>query len=446
LVKLNWKQTAFIGLGMVFISLVWTPYNLFIPLFLQSGDPVFDALHQVTIPGFGLNAKFTGLVMTLDNVIAVLIVPLIGVWSDNTHTRLGRRLPFLLISTPVVAITFSLIPFTMLLIRPAFQGSISENLGAFVLFIAVVGVMLVGMQFFRAPSRALLPDLTPSFLRSEANGIISFMGGTASVIAALLIARSFDVQPWLPFVIVGVLLCIVTIILYFGLRKLVAGVQDAPVDAEPERPSLREMFASTIGLPRACCPSLIKLLIAVFIFSIGYNAFETFYSSYAVAKLGVTAGQAARQFSIALIAFLIFAIPAGFIGERFGRRRSILAGLCIFTVPLIIVNLIPGLAVSGIVLALGGMAWALIEVNTLPMILDSAPDDSRSGFFAGLFYLTNQGAAIVSPIITGTIIDWMGRDYQALFIVTSTTFVIALIIMIFVKRGEARLTKAQSVG
>ncbi|MBN1121755.1 MAG: MFS transporter [Anaerolineae bacterium] len=439
--KLNWKQTALIGLGMVFISLVWTPYNLFIPLFLQSGDPIFDALHKVSIPGFGLNAKFTGLVMTLDNVAAVLIVPLIGVWSDNTHTRLGRRLPFLLFSTPVVAVTFSLIPFTTLMIRPAFQGSISGNMGAFVLFIAAVGVMLVGMQFFRAPSRALLPDLTPSPLRSKANGIISFMGGTASVIASLWIAQSFDVQPWLPFVIVAVLLCVVTFALYFGLRRSVTETHDLPVEAEPKQPSIREMFANTFDLPKPHRSSLIKLLVAVFIFSIGYNAFETFYSSYAVAKLGVTAGQAARQFAIALIAFLVFAIPAGFIGERFGRRRSILAGLCIFTVPVLIVVLVPGLVINEIMLAAGGLAWALIEVNTLPMILDSAPDDSRSGFFAGLFYLTNQGAAIVSPIITGTIIDWMGRDYQALFIVTSTTFVIALIIMVFVRRGEARLTK-----
>jgi maltose/moltooligosaccharide transporter len=443
-VKLNWKQTALIGLGMVFISLVWTPYNLFIPLFLQSGDPVFDALHEVSIPGFGLNAKFTGLVMTLDNIAAVLIVPLIGVWSDNTHTRLGQRLPFLLISTPVVAITFSLIPFTTLLIRPAFQGSISGNRGAFVLFIAAVGVMLIGMQFFRAPSRALLPDLTPSPLRSEANGIISFMGGIASVVASLWIARSFDVQPWLPFVIVGVLLCIVTSLLYLGLRRPVTEVHELPADSEPKQPSIRAIVANMIDLPRACCPSLIKLLAAVFIFSIGYNAFETFYSSYAVAKLGVTAGQAARQFAIALIAFLIFAIPAGFIGERLGRRRSILAGLFIFSVPVLIIVLVPGLAVNEIVLASGGLAWALIEVNTLPMILDSAPDDSRSGFFSGLFYLTNQGAAIVSPIITGTIIDWMGRDYQALFIVTSATFVIALIIMVFVRRGEARPAKAAS--
>jgi len=444
-VKLNWKQTALIGLGMVFISLVWTPYNLFIPLFLQSGDPIFDALHEVSIPGFGLNAKFTGLVMTLDNIAAVLIVPLIGVWSDNTHTRLGQRLPFLLISTPVVAITFSLIPLTTLLIRPAFQGSIPGNLGAFVLFIAAVGVMLVGMQFFRAPSRALLPDLTPSPLRSEANGIISFMGGTASVVASLWIARSFDVQPWLPFVIVAVLLCVVTFALYLGLRRPVAETRDPPVETEPEQPSIREMFASAFDLPKPHRSSLIKLLAAVFTFSIGYNAFETFYSSYAVAKLGVTAGQAARQFAIALIAFLIFAIPAGFIGERFGRRRSILAGLFIFSVPVIIVVVVPGLAVNEIVLAAGGLAWALIEVNTLPMILDSAPDDSRSGFFAGLFYLTNQSAAIVSPIVTGAIIDWMGRDYQALFIVTSTTFVIALIIMVFVRRGEARLTKAVPV-
>lgn len=429
--KLNWRQTFFIALGPVVISLIWTNYNLFVPLFLQAGDPVFDAQNQVSFYGFGLGAALTGVIMTLDNIGAILIAPFIGVWSDRVRTRIGRRYPFILASTPLIALSFASIPLATLLIDPLTDGSVAGNAGAFALFMLAVSLTLFGMAVFRAPARALMPDLTPSPLRSQANGVISFVSGITSVLTALVIARLFDIQVWIPFTVAAVLVVTVIVVQFFSIKEPLAP-EETP---HTKKQSVIQQYTGLVtGEERR---SLVMLMLAVFGFSLGYNALETFYSSYAVSELGVTAGDAAGMFSAALIAFLVCAIPAGFAGERIGRKRAILIGLSIFTVTLGVIFLVPGLVVNAPVLVIGGVSWSLIEVNALPMVLDSTTDDSLAGTYTGFFYFASQVASIISPIITGAVIDWMGRDYNGLFVVTLVFFILAMIFMIFVTRGES---------
>ncbi len=112
--KLNWGFTFLIGLGFFGIEVLWRLYNNFVPLYPQSGSAVFDAAQDAPLMGFGLKTFTAGLVMGLDNLAALFLLPVIGAISDRTYTRIGRRMPFILLLAPVAAISFGLIP-----LRPA---------------------------------------------------------------------------------------------------------------------------------------------------------------------------------------------------------------------------------------------------------------------------------------------------------------------------------------
>jgi len=143
------------------------------------------------------------------------------------------------------------------------------------------------------------------------------------------------------------------------------------------------------------------------------------------------------MFAAALVAFIIGAIPAGYVGERIGRKNTILIGLSGFALVILLFFLVPGMRINALALAVGGLAWALVSVNALPMVLDTTEDTRLAGTYTGLYYVAAQAASIAAPILTGAVIDWMGRNYNALFLVTLVFFILAIVFMTFVTRGEA---------
>lgn len=429
--KLDWRKTFFIGFGFLGISLMWQVYNLFVPLFLQAGNPEFEAQSATGILGFGLSASIAGAIMTLDNVAALFLLPLVGIWSDRTRTRVGRRYPFILTAAPVAAIAFVLIPVAAKMINPAANGSVSANPGAFTLFLIAIGLMLLAMAFFRTPVIALMPDLTPSPLRSKANGVINFMGGLGGIIASLGLARFFDVDPLIPFASGSGLLLLAVLLLFITVRE--PRLSDTAAEAQQEAVE-RVTLGSAL---RAGDRSLIFLLAAIFCWFVGFNAIETFFSSYAVTTLGVSAGTAGTLFSIALGLFILFSIPAGYIGTRLGRRLTIMLGLLIFAVLLVVAYFVPSVPVIAAILGLGGAGWALVNINSLPMVVDLTRNERLLGTYTGFYYAASQTAAIFGPILNGLIIDATGRNYASIFLATPAFFVLALICMAFVRRGEA---------
>ncbi len=486
--KLDWKLTFLIGFGFLGISVMWQVYNLFVPIFLQAGNPDFDsqtaakthivqagetfesiaeiyhieagelralnpadaaaaleAGQELSIQpynGFGLSASLAGTIMTLDNIAALFILPVIGVWSDRTRTRIGRRYPYILAGAPVAAIAFALIPVAAGLITPGTSGSIAQNQGAFAFFMIAAGLMLLAMALFRTPVIALMPDLTPSPLRSKANGVINLMGGIGGIIAALGLSLLFDKNPLYPFLVGSVLLVVAIALLFFTVRE-----PEVSEIAHPESEE-EEALGALKGvklIPPAYRRSLIFLMLAIFSWFVGFNGIETFFSSYAVTTLGVTAGEAGPLFSVALGVFILFAVPAGFLGERFGRKRTILIGLVAFAILLTLAFFFANVTLIVIVLALGGASWALININSLPMVVDTTEDERLLGTYTGLYYFASQSAAIFGPILNGVIIDLTGRNYNSIFLVTPTFFVLAVLCMVFVTRGEAHVQTAVEV-
>jgi len=428
-VKLDYKKTFLIGFGFFGISVLWTMYNAYVPIYLQAGNPGFDAPDEV---GFGLRAGLTGVIMTLDNVAAFFLLPLIGVWSDRVWTRFGRRMPFILALAPIAILAFVLIPVAVQMIPPELNGQTDQLVTPLALFMVAVGLFLLAMACFRTPVIALMPDLTPSPLRSQANGVINMMGGIGTLMATLGSGFLYSMGRMVPFLFGAVLMAAAVLMLYFFVQER----RDVEIEARED-----EGLGGLRGVQRVSPEarrSLAFLMSAIFCWFVGYNVVETFLSSYGVSELGMSTGRAPLLMGVASLAFLAFAVPAGYVAARFGRRRTIISGLAIFALLLTANFFLRSGTLIWPIMAIGGVGWALVNINSLPMVVDISASDADLGTYTGLYYIASQFAAVVGPIVNGYIVEWGGNDYNLIFVVTPAFFLLAILCMLGVTKGEAK--------
>lgn len=393
--KLDYKKTFFIGLGFFTVSLVWGIYNVKTPLYLKE---------------LGLSGVAVGSVMTIDNIFAIIFLPIFGALSDRTKTRYGRRMPYLLVGIPLSAAAFFLIPFA--------QSSL--------LFLMIT---IIAMNFFmsiyRAPTVALMPDVTPRPLRSKANGIINFMGGAGSVVTFVAAGFLLKVNEIYPFAAVSIIMILVIILMYNMVRE--------PEELEDEK-TVNEAAGSPEG-ERGKTMSLIFLLLAIFFWFTGYNAVETFFSTYGAEVLKISDSQTAFLLAVFSGLFLVFAIPSGIIATRMGRKKVILSGIVLLTAVFVSLIFVKSILPMYALLAVGGISWALININSYPMVVEMTANKGI-GQYTGYYYFFSMLAAIVSPILFGFLKDMLGDDF--LFIYASIAMVIAFSFMMPVKHGEAK--------
>jgi maltose/moltooligosaccharide transporter len=414
--KFSYGRTFLLGFGFFGVSVIWGTYNAFVPLFLESR--------------FGLPAILIGLFMTLDNIAALLIQPPVGAWSDRLRTPIGRRMPFILIGAPVGAVAFGIIPLAT----------------ALPVFVACTATLILSMAFWRTPVVALMPDITPSKYRSQANGIINFMGGVGAIISFLGGAALYEMNIAFPFWL-GSGLVILAALMVFIFIKEPKVTQDKDQAAKPS------MIESLKIIVTDRERSALRILLAIFFWFISYNAIEAFFTLYAVNHLGTTEANGARLLGQLSLLFVIFALPSGYIGARIGRRLTIMTGiimmgsamLAMFVVPVetltILITTLPVLGnvpVVGLVLMMAGIAWALININSLPMVVDMT-EDARIGTYTGLYYLFSTLAAIAGPNINGVIVWLFGNNYQMVMAIGPVFMLLALIMMMGVRRGEAKV-------
>lgn len=427
--KLDYRKTLLIGFGFFGISVLWTLYNAYVPIFLQAGNPKFNAGGEV---GFGFEPGLTGVIMTLDNIAAFFLIPLIGVWSDRVWTRFGRRMPFVLALAPVSIIAFMLIPATVGMIAPEYSGQIDKLGTPLAFFMLAIGIFLTAMAAFRTPVITLMPDLTPSPLRSQANGIINLMGGVGTLVATLASGFLYAIGRMVPFVFGGVLMVAAVVMLFLFVKEK----REFEAAASDE-----EGFGALRGIKRVSKDarrSLFFLMGAIFCWFVGYNAVETFLTSYGVSELGMSLGSAPLLMGVASLTFLAFAVPAGYIAARFGRRKTIITGLVVFGVLLLVNFFLQNAVLIWPVMAIGGLGWALVNINSLPMVIDTAASDADVGTYTGLYYIASQLAAVAGPTINGYIVEWGGGNYNLIFVVTPIFFLFAILCMLQVTQGEAR--------
>ncbi|HEX7394269.1 MAG TPA: MFS transporter, partial [Anaerolineaceae bacterium] len=245
--KFNYGRIFLLGFGFFGVSVIWGVYNGFVPLFLANK--------------FDLSPAWIGFFMTLDNIAALFIQPPVGAWSDRLRTPIGRRMPFILIGAPVGAVAFGLIPIASVL----------------PLFVACTSTLLLSMALWRTPVVALMPDITPSQFRSQANGIINFMGGLGAIIAFLGGARLYDINPAFPFWLGSALVILSSILVFVFIKE-----PKVIVNESQEQPGMLKSLREVVRDPDK---SALRLLLAIFFWFVAYSAVEAFFSLYAVKRL-----------------------------------------------------------------------------------------------------------------------------------------------------------------
>lgn len=405
--KLNFKHTFLIGFGFFASSLAWSMYNTYVPILLEK---------------YLTSTLLIGVVMTIDNIFGVVFQPIFGALSDNTHTKYGRRMPYILAGIPICAVTFALIPFTW---------SLATLMGVVIIFNFV-------MSTWRAPVVALMPDLTPAPLRSQANGIINFMGGAGSLFSFFMGGVLFKIGGMpLPFITSAAVMLIALIIL-----KLFVNENKYRVSINADEEEKKGNNDASIKSSKKA--SLILILFAILFWFCGYNAVETFFSLYVTNTLTdasgnyLTAGDASLLLGMFSITFLFFSIPAGIIGSKIGRKKTILIGLTGVMILFPAMLFTNNVWILRILLLIGGAFWACVNINSLPMVVEMA-SWKDIGKYTGYYYFFSFSAAIISPILFGWIRDFV-KQYNSLFIYAAVAFALAILCMSFVKHGESKTT------
>lgn len=402
--KLDVKTTILLSFGFFGSSLVWSIYNAYVPILLA---------------GFIDSSFWIGMVMSIDNFFGVVFQPLFGKLSDNTRTRFGRRLPYLFVCMPICAFLFIFVPY---------MPTLWSMMGLVILFTFT-------MSIWRTPAVSLMPDIVPGKFQSQANGIVNLMGGIAAIIAFAGGGLMYGLGGiTLPFLVGAIMLLGAMAVVFFFVREPKLPDEFEVTKTESEFDKIRNIRKSNIKLEKKEKKSLILLLCAIFFWFAGYNAVETFFSLYATTTMGITAGEASMMLSVFALFFVGFAIPAGIIGAKFGRRNTILVGLvgmtALFT-PLMFQS--SPLLVGGLLMG-AGMFWSCVNINSLPMIVRiSGP--MKVGVFIGYYYLFSFSSQLVTTPIYGFIHDLVG-NYYSLFVYAAITFVLAFICLLFVKHGE----------
>jgi maltose/moltooligosaccharide transporter len=411
--RFNYGKIFLLGFGFFGVSVIWATYNAYVPIFLESK--------------FGLEPAMIGFFMTLDNIAALFIQPPVGAWSDRLRTPIGRRMPFILIGAPIGALAFGLIPLASIL----------------PLFVACTTTLLLSMALWRTPVVALMPDITPSPKRSQANGIINFMGGIGSIIAFLVGASLYKMNPAYPFWLGSVLVILAALLVFLFVKE--------PKESADKGESQPSMIASLSEVLKDPDRSALRILLAIFFWFVAYNAVEAFFTLYAKNHLGLPEADGGRLLGHLSLIFVLFALPSGIIGSRIGRRVTISIGIIIlggamfsmYFLPVdMLTNVLTKLPVLGeylgisIVLMIAGLGWALININSLPMVVDMTTH-GKLGTFTGLYYLFSTLAAIAGPNINGWIIQLSGKNYATTMIAAPVFMLLALLMMVGVRRGEA---------
>jgi Na+/melibiose symporter-like transporter len=410
--KFNIRKTFLLGFGFFGVSVIWSVYNAFVPIFLADR--------------FLMAAGFIGFFMTLDNIAALLIQPAVGAWSDRLRTRIGRRMPFILIGAPIGAAAFILLP-------------ISQSL--FVFFLAAT-LLLLSMAVWRTPVVALMPDITPSKYRSQANGIINFMGGIGAIIAFLGGAALYDMNPNYPFWLGAGLVALSAILVFIFIKE-----PKEYTESSEETPNFKDSIQMIL---QDKDKSAVRILLAIFFWFIAYNGIEAFFTLYGKNHLGIPESDAARLLGQLSLLFVLFSLPAGYIGAAIGRRKTIMTGILVMAVCIALLFFLPintlniliaevpvlgRIPVIGIILMIVGIAWASINVNSLPMVVDMT-ELERVGTYTGLYYLFSTMAAILGPIVYGLIIQFSGGAYSLLMLISPIFLALALISIAGVTKGE----------
>lgn len=536
--KLDYKKTIKVGFAFAIIQCFWVVYDYVIPLLIDNA--------------FGLSNAMRGLIMGLDNLLALFMLPLFGKISDSCKSKYGRRTPFIVLGTLAAIVLMIFIPVTTAsqlkeanvirndletrfiedaafrqekltefyddaesgenkyiskIVFDELSGKISkeefvnlttDDVGYFnrfakdgmnryindqvynqvtkqhsvrlVFFILVLFLVLVAMGTYRSPAVALMPDVTPKPLRSQANAIINLAGGVGGAIATITYMVGFLINEngYVGIYIANALSMGILLLCFIKLVNEPKMVDECRriceeygiTDEDDEAVDLKEqeaedgvtadkaadetvLSAEKQKLKKSKTISFLLILASIFMWFMGYNAVSSNLSIYIVNVLGCTpfigTVVSAASMAVSAVAF----IPVGMLAVKIGRKKSIMLGLLFATVSFVCVFLFIkpqwGISVKAIMFALfyliAGFGLIVVNVNTFPMVveLSSAKD---VGKYTGYYYMATMSAQAITPYIGGLFMDHLSN--RSLFAYSAVCVIISIVLMALVKHGDSK--------
>ena len=489
--KLNYKRTLIIGCAFFSILMVWQAYNFYCPLFLKT--LLYDTLVEKNATQY--TEFIIGAIMALDNVLALFMLPIFGKLSDKTKTKYGKRMPYIILGMGATIVIF---PFMAL----------CYLWNALVGLIVTMLVVLVIMNIYRSPAVALMPDVTPKPLRSSANGLINLVGYFGPIVITVVNMIPFltftrdetnPVKVLIPVVVVlvSVIIAMVVLILKINEPKILVEMAD-DLKLGEELSTTVEKVEENKKLSKLDLRNMWILLVAVCLWFMAFNAFETFNSTYAtnyystyeeyvltkdefdandvkldsdeskvIYYIQAAEGEYEKVYeytegatyyiipegksgsSIASTGTIILTVSsvitfavAGYFSVKFGRKTSVLAGVGLLFIGCLLIYLLGTGKPSAIIylyFVLLGIGWALINVNSYPMMVEMS-SSGNIGKYTGYYYTASMIAQSFTPILMGGIIAFVPSiTLRHLFLYSSIMAVLAFVTIFFFKENKANV-------
>ena len=504
--KLNYKRTILVGFAFFLICAFWQAYDATIPVILTNK--------------FGMSQTWSGVIMALDNILAVFMLPIFGALSDkHVGKKSGKRTPFIMVGTIVAAAVLVALSFVdaaqlknisdiaaiddpaaleiiydqqadselmtpdgdKYILRDKFQkedfvkitsqienedgkmvtnpdytnyvaparqacaaDATAENPATLILFVVLLLAVLIAMSIFRSPAVALMPDVTIKPLRSKANAIINLLGtagGILVLVLGIVFATGAVKNSMMNYTVYYGVIAALMIGALIVFRLTVREPQwAAEMREESERLGIDESDDENKGgdhrLGKAEKRSLLLILASVALWYIGYNAVTSKYSLYASRVLDMDYN---TTLLLAQGAAIVAYIPAGIVASKIGRKKSILGGVVMLTTAFAIASFLragSSVLVMNLLFVLAGIGWATINVNSFPMVVELSTG-SDIGKYTGYYYTASMAAQIVTPVLSGMLMDITGR-MTILFPYAAIFAGLAFITMFFVRHGDSR--------
>ena len=457
--KLNLKRTFLIGFAFFGILLLWQVYDSWCP-------PLLTELFKNS---FGVTDEkqvqyLVGIMMAVDNLAALILLPIFGKLSDKTHTRIGKRMPYILVGTFVCAVAFPFMP-------------IFFHYNNVAGFIAMMLIVVIFMMMYRNPAVALMPDLTPKPLRSKANGIINIMGyvgGLFATVVGIVFVLSdylgtkklpdgtFAPHTWaynniwaleLPFLIASVLMVISAVVLFFTVKenKVEEEIADELRRGE-EMSATEDKVDDDKPMTRANKIMLFLILGAEFFWFMADNGIGTFMSNYTIYHLGASTASNMINTILGGVGSVIGFVIGGFIAAKIGRKWTIFGGLGLSLLAYVIwiigtFTFLKGAAGSGsfpaiiwVIWFIKGFGMSLVHLNSFPMVVELC-NSKKIGAFTGYYYASSMAAQTITPVALGSLLLVEGFNWGYLPVYAAACLVVSIVIFFFVKSIKSNKVK-----
>ena len=421
--KLNYKRTILIGFAFMSILAFWQFYDQVVPYILENV--------------FGLKTFEANAIMSIDNVLAIFMLPLFGAISDKTSTRLGKRTPFILAGT---------LGAVVLMVA---MGIFNEQKNFWGFFVSLLLILIV-MATYRTPAVAYMPDVTEKPLRSKANAIINLVGYIGAIFATgvmMFMLKSeknelgesmySEGQSFIPVFLVIAAFMLVSVII------MVLTVKENKLPHIVDEPEEQQNVGKK--MPRDVFRSLVLILVSVFLWFMAYNAVTTAFSRYCMEIWDVDLSASSSYLLTATIAAIIAFVPLGFISGKLGRKKTVLLGITLMTVCYAVAIFIrEQTPVMYAIFGLVGVGWAAINVNSFPMVVEMS-SGADVGKYTGYYYTFSMAAQITTPLLSGLLIDKLGFGYNVLFPYAVLFSALSFVTMCFVKHGDCKPQPSKSL-